>query len=77
MGEDATKLLEEDVNEHSAITISDRRRFLEHVTGNSLSDSTVRRLLKGLGFSRKKDFGYEGTRRVVEGGLGCDGRQKG
>jgi len=54
VGEDATKLLEEDVKEHPAATISDRRRFLEHITGKSLSDSTVQRLLKRLGFSRKK-----------------------
>jgi transposase len=52
--EDATKLLEKDVKERPAITVSDRRRFLEHITGKSLSDSTVRRLLKRLGFSRKK-----------------------
>ncbi len=52
--EDATKLLEEDVKERPAITVSNRRCFLEHITGKSLSDSTVRRLLKRLGFSRKK-----------------------
>jgi len=52
--EEVTKLLEEDVKERPAITVSDRRRFLEHIAGESLSDSTVRRLLKRLGFSRKK-----------------------
>ena len=31
-----------------------KTRFLEHLTGKSLSDSTVRRLLKKMGFSRKK-----------------------
>jgi transposase len=47
------KLLEEDVKERPAATISERRRFLERTGGKSLSDSTVRRLLKRMGFSQK------------------------
>src|SRR5215212_6024334 len=47
------KLLTEDVNERPAATVSERRRYLEHTTGKALSDSTVKRLLKRLGFSRK------------------------
>jgi transposase len=47
------KLLEEDVKERPAATISERRRFLERTSGKSLSDSTVRRLLKRMGFSQK------------------------
>ena len=47
------KLLKEDVKEHPAATVSQRRRFLEHTTCKALSDSTVKRLLKRLGFSRK------------------------
>jgi transposase len=47
------KLLEEDVKERPAATVPERRRFLEHATGKALSDSTVKRLLKWLGFSRK------------------------
>jgi transposase len=47
------KLLEEDVKERPAATISQRRRFLERASGKSLSDSTVRRLLKRMGFSQK------------------------
>src|SRR3712207_2909815 len=47
------KLLEEDVKERPAATISQRRRFLERTSGTSLSDSTVRRLLKRMGFSQK------------------------
>src|ERR671912_1057513 len=35
------KLLEEDVKERPAATVSERRRFLEHTTGKVLSDSTV------------------------------------
>jgi transposase len=47
------KLLEEDVHKRPAATVSERRRFLERLTGKSLSDSTVRRVLKRLGFSQK------------------------
>jgi transposase len=47
------KLLEEDVKERPAATVSERRRFLEHTTGKALSDSTIKRLLKRLGFSQK------------------------
>ena len=51
--EKARALLEEDVKERPAATISQRRRFLEHITGTALSDSTVRRLMKRMGFSQK------------------------
>ena len=50
------KLLEEDVKERPAATISERRRFLERASGKSLSDSTVRRLLKRMGFSQKNGY---------------------
>jgi transposase len=46
-------LLKEDVKERPAAPISQRRRFLEHITGTDMSDSTVRRLMKRLGFSQK------------------------
>ena len=49
----AEKLLQEDVKERPAATVSERRRFLEHATDKVLSDSTIKRLLKRLGFSRK------------------------
>src|SRR5215218_3210870 len=56
----AQKLLEEDVKERPAATVSERRRFLEHTTGKALSASTVKRLLKRLlkrlGFSRKNEL---------------------
>jgi transposase len=51
--EKARALLEEDVKERPAATIGQRRRFLEHITGTTLSDSTVRRLMKRLGYSQK------------------------
>ncbi len=53
IGESAKQLLEKDVQERSAATISERRRFLEHITGESLSDSTVGRMLQRMGFSQK------------------------
>jgi transposase len=51
--EKARVLLEKDVEERPDATISQKRRFLEHITGQDLSDSTVRRLMKRLGFSQK------------------------
>ena len=54
LDENAGKLLEGDTKERPAATIEQRRRFLGHLTGKTLSNSTVRRLLKCLGFSRKK-----------------------
>ena len=51
--EKAQALLKEDVKERSGATISQRRRFLEHITATDLSDSTVRRLMKRMGFTQK------------------------
>ena len=51
--EKARVLLEEDVKERPGATIGQRHRFLEHITGTPLSDSTVRRLMKRMGFSQK------------------------
>ncbi len=53
---DATRrVLEADLAERPAATASERRRYLEHMRGESMSDSTVRRLVRRLGHSRKKD----------------------
>ncbi len=49
------RLLSEDLAERPAATASERRRYLERTTGESLSDSTVRRLVRRLCHSRKKD----------------------
>jgi transposase len=51
--EEARVLLEKDVEQRPSATISQRRRFLEHLTATTLSDSTVRRLMKRMGFSQK------------------------
>jgi transposase len=53
VNESAQTLLKEDGKERPAATIGQRRRFLEHVAGTQLSDSTVRRLMKRMGFSQK------------------------
>ncbi len=51
--ETTEKLLEEDVKERPWATVSDRHSYLKHLRGKSLSVSTVRRLLKRMGFSQK------------------------
>src|SRR5215212_2629175 len=49
------KLLEDDIRTRPAATVRERRHFLESFAGKkSLSESTLRRLLKRMGFSRKK-----------------------
>jgi transposase len=52
--ETTRKLLEEDISTRPSATIRERRRFLERFAGKSLSEVTLRRLLKRMGFSRKK-----------------------
>src|ERR671913_2294321 len=46
------RLLEEDIRTRPAATVKERRHFLESFAGKSLSESTLRRLLKRMGFSR-------------------------
>jgi transposase len=52
--EKVKKLLNEDMKERPAATIAERISFLESITGERLSYSTIWRLLKRLGWSRKK-----------------------
>jgi transposase len=55
-GTDATmRLLEADLAERPAATAPERRRYLQRMTSKSMSDSPVRRLVRRLGHSRKKD----------------------
>ncbi len=56
VGEAPRRLLQADLADRPAATIAQRRRYLEHLTGESMSDSTVRRLVRRLGHSRKKDL---------------------
>jgi transposase len=78
IGEEAKVLLEKDLKERPTATISQRRLFLEYLTGTTLSDSTVRRLMKRLGFSQKNGrWGRWNALGVLEGGLEGDGRRAG
>ncbi len=52
--ETTKKLLEEDIRTRPAATVSERRHFLMSFAGKTLSEPTLRRLLKRMGFSRKK-----------------------
>ena len=52
-----------------------RREFLRQVAGVRVSDSTVSRMLKRMGWSRKKTGGCDRTRRVPESGLAGYGRR--
>jgi transposase len=49
----ARQLLEADVEDRPAITLKDRCRFLEEMVGVSVSESTLSRLLRKMGFSPK------------------------
>lgn len=55
MDERARKLLEADLEERPAATLSERREFLRRVASVSVSESTVSRMAGRLGWSRKKD----------------------
>jgi transposase len=55
LSESARRLLEADLEERPTATLPQRREFLERVAGESVSESTVSRMLKRLGWSRKKD----------------------
>ena len=51
----ARRLLEADLEERPAATLSERREYLRGVAGLRVSESTVSRLLRRMGWSRKKD----------------------
>jgi transposase len=53
LDERARKVLEADVEERPSITLKERCRFLEEVVGTSVSESTLSRLLRKMGFSPK------------------------
>jgi transposase len=65
--ESARRLLDADMEERPAATLSERREFLEKAANVRVSDSTMSRMLKRLGWSRKKDrWERERERRVPE-----------
>jgi transposase len=68
-------LLEEDLEERPAATLRQRREFLRRVAGVSVSESTLSRALRRLGWSRKEIAGSGRARRVPEGRLEGDGRR--
>ena len=55
MDERARSLLEADLEERPAATLPERREFLRRVADVEVSDSTVSRTLRRMGWSRKKD----------------------
>jgi transposase len=55
LDEGARRLLEADLRERPAATLPQRREFLRQVRGVEVSDSTVSRVLKRMGWTRKKD----------------------
>jgi transposase len=55
MDQRARRLLEADLEERPSATLSERREFLQKAAGVRVSDSTVSRMLRRLGWSRKKD----------------------
>jgi transposase len=70
VNEKANKLLNEHVKERPAATIAERIRFLQSITGERLSYSTIRRLLKRLGWSRKKGVWVQQKETSGSGPLG-------
>ena len=75
LDERARKLLEADVEQRPAITLKDRCRFLEEVAGVLVSESTLSRLLRRMGFS-PKDGAWVRARRVLEVRLACPGTRE-
>jgi transposase len=55
MDEAAVRLLEADLRERPTATLPQRREFLSRVAGARVSESTISRALRRLGWSRKKD----------------------
>ena len=71
--EQGKRLLQADLKERPAATLPQRREFLQRMAGVRVSDSTISRAIKRLGWSRKKIGGCLRTRRMAQGGLASDG----
>jgi len=54
LDERARRLLEADAEERPALSLRERGRFLERVAGIRVSESTLSRLLRRMGFSPKE-----------------------
>src|SRR5215212_6623304 len=55
LDEGARKLLESNMEDRPEATLPQRREVLRHVCGVSVSDSTVSRMPRRMGWTRKKD----------------------
>ena len=77
IGGAAGRLLEGDLERRPAATLPERREFLKKAAGVSVSDSTVSRMLKRPGWSRKKIAGSGRARRVPEGRMAAAGSRGG
>lgn len=75
--ENVRKLLELDLEERPAATLYERRAFLELTAGVRVSESTISRMLRRLGWSRKKIAGSTRARRVFESSLAAVVRREG
>jgi transposase len=54
LDEKARRLLEANVEEHPFAKLSDRQEYLERVAGVRVSEATLSRALRQMGFGRKK-----------------------
>ena len=68
LDEKARKLLEADVEERPFTTLKHRQEYLREVAGISVSESTLSRTIRSMGFGRKKGR-WVRARRVCEGCL--------
>ena len=57
LDEKAKRLLEADVEQRPFAKLSDRQHYLKKVAGVWVSESTLSRTLRKMGFGRKKDAG--------------------
>jgi transposase len=73
LDEKARKLLEDDLRERPYLTLQDRCKYIEVMTGLSVSRSTMCRAIARIGTTRKKGASSHGARRVLEGNLAGDG----
>ena len=54
LDEKAKRLLEADVEERPVAKLKDRQKYLQKVAGVSVSESTLSRAIRKMGFGRKK-----------------------
>jgi transposase len=55
----ARRLLQADIEERPFAKLTDRREYLQKVAGVCVSESTLSRALRKMGFGRKKDAGCQ------------------